>query len=324
MGKDGFAPDLVQNTPNSRRRGGLTSPDTTGYFLGERPVQEYFAVFLAKTTPVAELAAAFGVPPKEVFVVHVLNQRALGGQVFWVKPKMGSTVRLQAFADPRYIAYQCRFDKEFIAPLLIQPPLDTTRFLQKSWWPPKPEFAALVLRQDRAMCRASLPNFGEFDWDEAEGDDIKIRGNWQKDNIIDVPVPQVKGILMWKNKDGSSVRAGGTIRFHKKAASQLQRLWSAWEACGLLPRIVDFGGGFNPRYQHNTNPPHLAISNHSFGTAFDINVKANPQRQQPARLGEVGCVRDMVEVAAQFGFYWGGFFPGDRVDAEHFEVATIM
>jgi hypothetical protein len=320
LGKEGFAPTIVQNTPNSRSRGGLTCPDTIGYFVGERPMQEYFAVFLAKTTPVSELAAAFGVPTKEVFVDHVLNQRALGGQVFWVKPKMGSPVKLQAFAASRYVTYQCKSDREFIAPLLNYPPVDTTQFLEKSWWPPKPEFKPPVCRQDAVTCRASLPNFGEFDWDEGKGDAVVIRGSWEKDNIVDVPVPQVQGIrLSWNDQ-----RAGGSIRFHRKAALQLQRLWSAWEGCGLLRRIVDFSGGFNPRYQHNTHPPHTAISNHSFGTAFDINVNANPQGKQPARLGEVGCVRDMVEVASQFGFYWGGFFPEERVDGEHFEVARLL
>ncbi len=42
---------------------------------------------------------------------------------------------------------------------------------------------------------------------------------------------------------------------------------------------------------------------------------------EPARVGEHGCVREMVALAHEHGFYWGGHFA--RLDGMHFEVAVV-
>jgi hypothetical protein len=65
-----------------------------------------------------------------------------------------------------------------------------------------------------------------------------------------------------------------------------------------------------------------SLSNHAFGTAFDINADQNPLGHQPALPGEPGCVFELVPIAHKFGFYWGGHFK-DRRDGMHFEIAVL-
>ena len=50
-------------------------------------------------------------------------------------------------------------------------------------------------------------------------------------------------------------------------------------------------------------------SNHSFGTAFDINSDTNPQGKKPPAVGQPGSVRELVPIFEKHGFKWGGQFP---------------
>ena len=50
------------------------------------------------------------------------------------------------------------------------------------------------------------------------------------------------------------------------------------------------------------------LSNHSFGSAFDINVAWNERDHRPALVGEKGSVRELVPIAHKWGFWWGGYF----------------
>jgi hypothetical protein len=65
------------------------------------------------------------------------------------------------------------------------------------------------------------------------------------------------------------------------------------------------------------------LSNHAFGSAFDINAKWNPLGHTPALVGKEGAVRKLVPIANDYGFYWGGHFTS-RKDGMHFEVAKIL
>ncbi|MGB7207752.1 MAG: M15 family metallopeptidase [Pyrinomonadaceae bacterium] len=238
-----------------------------------------------------------------------------------MKPKAGVTVKPTVFAKQCYTITQCISDRLSRAPYLHPQPVETTGFLDRSWNPPKPGFLSIRGGQvDVKNHCCYLPGFGEFEWDDApvpkELDAIKIRGKWALENIERVQIPQLKGI------DGLH---RCVIQFNKKAVSQLKMLWQAWEECGLLSKIVMFDAGFVERYQRRCN--HTAISNHAFGTAFDINVQWNGFGCLPARLGEYGCVRQLAEVANQYGFYWGGHWGGLEKkgwDGMHFEVAKIM
>lgn len=138
-----------------------------------------------------------------------------------------------------------------------------------------------------------------------------ILGNWEAENIVAVTLPQLKEIR------GAS--KSGSVQFHKLAANQLKTFWNDLESAGLFDRVLTYEGSFNPRFVRGST---TNLSNHAFGTAFDINLNWNKLGSQPALLGEKGSVRELVLIANDHGFYWGGHFD-KRPDGMHFEVAVI-
>jgi hypothetical protein len=142
-------------------------------------------------------------------------------------------------------------------------------------------------------------------------ENIRITNDWPEKNIIKVSIP-VKSVL---GRNGPI-----EFEFHKLAADQLIAMWLQWEKEGLLDRILTFDGSFVPRFIRGST---RTLSNHAFGTAFDINAQFNPLGQAPAEMGVKGCVRELVPIANRFGFAWGGHF-NKRPDGMHFEVARII
>ena len=112
---------------------------------------------------------------------------------------------------------------------------------------------------------------------------------------------------------------GGMVRFHRLAAKQLQNLWSDWEKTGLLPLVLTWDGSFVARFVRGSRS---ALSNHAFGTAFDINEPWNALGTRPALSGTHGSVRELVPLANKNGFFWGGHYNG-RADGMHFEIAQL-
>jgi peptidoglycan hydrolase-like protein with peptidoglycan-binding domain len=188
--------------------------------------------------------------------------------------------------------------------LIEEPAEDNT----SSNFPPRPSFPPLVRDDQRAAV------FSRFEYVSAPTPDnpeaIRILGNWEKENIITVPIPQLSKT--------SASKPPQAMRFHRLAAKQLQGLWEEWESAKLLNRIVSYDGSYVPRFIRGSR---TALSNHAFGTAFDINFKYNGLGRRPALVGETGCVRELVRIAHQWGFYWGGHFT--RLDGMHFEVAFL-
>ena len=177
-------------------------------------------------------------------------------------------------------------------------------------FPPRPAFPPLVsIAQRQAI-------FGTFQYVPAPLPDnrehIRILGNWVAENIVNIPIPQLRRAL------GS--KAPAAIPFHKLAAEQLKGLWQAWEDANLLDRILSFDGSFEPRFVRGSRS---SLSNHSFGTAFDINADLNPYNTRPRLVGERGSTRELVPIANQWGFYWGGHFT-TRPDGMHFEIAVLQ
>jgi hypothetical protein len=142
-------------------------------------------------------------------------------------------------------------------------------------------------------------------------ENIRITNDWPEKNIVKVSIP-VKSVL---GRNGPL-----EFEFHKLAADQLIAMWLQWEKEGLLDRILTFDGSFVPRFIRGST---RTLSNHAFGTAFDINAQFNPLGQEPAAMGAKGCVRELVPIANRFGFAWGGHFT-KRPDGMHFEVARII
>ena len=124
----------------------------------------------------------------------------------------------------------------------------------------------------------------------------------------------------------------GTVKKDNLTPFQ-DELISAWEAADLLHLVRTFEGCFVARYKRKQAPPgtagHAAIestavaalSNHSFGSAFDINFIDNMLGEVPAQCGQRGATRELVEAANALGIYWGGHF--NTQDGMHFEISAL-
>jgi hypothetical protein len=189
--------------------------------------------------------------------------------------------------------------------LIEEPAEDNT----SSIFPPRPSFPPLVRNEQRAAL------FGHFDYVSVpkfrSPEAIRILGTWESDNIVHVPIPQLRKTL--------GDKASQTMSFHRLAAKQLQGMWTDWEKAKLLDRSLVFSGSFNARFVIGSRD---TLSNHAFGGAFDINEKYNKLGHRPALVGEKGCVRELVPIANKWGFYWGGHY-NHPLDGMHFEVAFL-
>lgn len=184
-------------------------------------------------------------------------------------------------------------------------------------WPPRPSNLRPYTTLEKTQVFGSFPY--EPDPSTFNGDGIRVTNDWRSQNIISVPVPQLTGKLM-----NGRPMTSGYIYFHRLGAEALRNLWAAWEAAGLLDKILTFEGGYAARFIKSTqsrNP--RPASNHAWGLAFDVNAPQNPFGRQPALAGQPGSVRELVSLANQHGFFWGGHFRG-RPDGMHFELGKII
>lgn len=176
------------------------------------------------------------------------------------------------------------------------------------FWPPKPAKLVPYLTNVERMQR-----FGPFEYRPDPQPDnpeqIQITGDWERHNIVTVSIPQLKGV--------TGAPASGNVRFHGKGADELAALWAAWEKENLLSHVLTWAGSFVPRFIRGSRKQ---LSNHAFGTAFDINPAWNGLNRRPALVGQEGSVRELVQIANEHGFYWGGHF--SRQDGMHFELGA--
>ena len=178
--------------------------------------------------------------------------------------------------------------------------------IETDLYPVEPEFKPLTSEKER------MAMFGPFKYVKAPTADnpenVKIQGTWESENIVMVPLPLL-------SKLGIASRA----QFHKKVAKQLSGLFDAWDKAGYGQHIKQWGGTYCPRLIRGGT----SLSNHAFGTAFDINVPWNPLGHDPAPLGAKGSVLPLIALANEFGFFWGGHYKG-RLDGMHFEIGRIL
>lgn len=147
--------------------------------------------------------------------------------------------------------------------------------------------------------------------------------DWTAAKITEIPMPQLRFARGFNGK----------VRCHKLAAPMLTKLFEAWERADLLHLIMSYEGCFVPRYKRNQAPPGAgghgekksvdvsALSNHSFGSAFDINFSDNMLGHVPARCGMRGSTRELVRAANDLGLFWGGHF--STQDGMHFEISKV-
>lgn len=186
-------------------------------------------------------------------------------------------------------------------------------------WPPRP--------QNLSPIRGTAGRqqvWGAFKYEAAGVKDnpeaIKILDSWENKNIVGVTVPQlakIPGITYQGRVEG---KGHASVQVHRLVSVSFVCLWKAWEDAGLLDRIITWGGLWVPRFVRGSR---TSLSNHAFATAFDINAPWNGLRRTPALVGQRGCVRELVELANEYGWWWGGHgWPSDysKLDGMHFEA----
>lgn len=151
--------------------------------------------------------------------------------------------------------------------------------------------------------------YGRFSFEPAptakNPEAIKILGSWRRTHIERVQVPELAGIRK------------APVPIHTAVAHSFLELWSAWGRAGLVEHVRTWNGSFVPRFIRGSS---TTLSNHSWGTAFDLNARWNRLGTVPALRGEPGSVRDLVAIANDHGWYWGGHFK--RRDGMHFEIGV--
>lgn len=172
------------------------------------------------------------------------------------------------------------------------------------WYPPRPNFGSPSTAKVQEM-------FGAFQYARTSGVEIRILGNWVARNIVEVEIKQLRGV--------EGAPSNGRIRFHKKGVKQLKGFFDEIERRGLKKLVISWAGSFYPRLVRGST---TRLSNHSWGSAFDINAAQNWLGQQPARVGEKGSLLKLVPIANDFGFFWGGHYQ-NRLDGMHFELAVL-
>lgn len=177
-------------------------------------------------------------------------------------------------------------------------------------YPAPPDFPPADTRSRQEM-------FGQFNFvpdpKPSNPEGIKILGDWVEANITAAVVPQLIGV--------PGAPPDGKVFWHRAGEQQLLGLFSAWEEAGLLDRIISWGGSWAPRFVRGSK---TYLSNHAYGSAFDINPAQNGLGCRPALVDERGCVRELVYLANAHGFWWGGHgWNGTRKDGMHFEIARL-
>jgi peptidoglycan hydrolase-like protein with peptidoglycan-binding domain len=181
---------------------------------------------------------------------------------------------------------------------MMQEGLDVVLDIDQEW-PSPPDWLVPLTSNEQRMRK-----FGRFEYrpapeaDNPEG--IQILGNWEEENLSQIPCP------VWERK----------ITLHKLIVDDYLAFMGEIAASPALRALMlTFDGSFNARYIRGSR---VTLSNHAWGTAFDINADFNTLGSTPAYRGELGSVREIVPLANQHNFYWGGHYRFRR-DGMHFE-----
>jgi len=167
-------------------------------------------------------------------------------------------------------------------------------------WPERPEGVAPLGINDKHRL------FGRIQYKAGAAGSVVITNGWET-HIQKVSIPTLAGV---KGTAGAT-----SFPFHRRGVRQLAGLFSAWDLHGFTPLILSYAGSWAPRFIRGST---TYLSSHAWGTAFDINAAWNGMGSRPALAGDKGSVRELVELAVDHGFYWGGWFK--RKDGMHFEL----
>jgi hypothetical protein len=145
---------------------------------------------------------------------------------------------------------------------------------------------------------------------------IRITDDWAEKNLVKVSIAALPD---------AAQHGVENVRVHRQVALSFCALLEAWADVGVIDRILRWDGSYVPRYKRGRapapgQPPNIAaLSAHSWGSAFDINARWNPLGREPAAPGHEGSVWDLVDIAEDLGWVWGGRFR-TAPDGMHFEA----
>jgi hypothetical protein len=157
------------------------------------------------------------------------------------------------------------------------------------------------------------PIVGKVSFGVGSGGKLILPDGWAAIHIGTALIPQLQGVATYGGK------FSGKVRFFKPAIPQLVAAFAEVERLDLKSKILFWDGSFVPRLKRGGSTP----SNHSFGTAFDINAQWNPFRRKPAAPGAKGDLHAVAQVFKSFGFTWGGDWK-NTPDGMHFEINRLM
>lgn len=154
--------------------------------------------------------------------------------------------------------------------------------------------------------------FGKFAYRSAptrsNPEAIEITDSWADKHIVMANVAGLYAI-------GKCRKAA--VPCHRAFQPAVERFFAEAHKAGMLRRlVVSYDGLWVPRFIRGSRK---TLSNHAWGTAFDLNADANALGHEPAAWGQPGCLYEFVALAHECGMWWGGHF--SRRDGMHFELA---
>jgi len=141
--------------------------------------------------------------------------------------------------------------------------------------------------------------YGGFKFQDLSGGNVRIIGDWERDNIVTVKV-KVRGPMKQKS-----------VQLHHRIAPMfvdlMEYLYEAFPGYFILQL-----GGFCPR--HKMHDPKFGLSVHSWGAAVDINWDTNLVSKSLITSFPPG----FPEVFEGAGWNWGGRWRQTK-DSMHFQ-----
>ena len=171
--------------------------------------------------------------------------------------------------------------------------------------------------------------------------EVKVPVSWEQANLVRLgPYSNIPA--------GTVVRDESALTFAPRVNINAAPVFSAFfetlKAAGLMSDILTYDGGFYPRLKRGVELPKIGaskdaygrlLSNHSRGTAIDLNAKWNPMGMHAAEKGQPGYLGRALEVARAVrvnvetaGHVWpaglvcGADWKGASIDAQHLEVGS--
>lgn len=191
--------------------------------------------------------------------------------------------------------------------------------------PPRPDPALLRPLTEAERAQA----FGHLEWKYAPlpgyPENIQVLNNWNRDNIVWADFPTLARLHLTAGAFKKTFPKTGKLQVHKCVQEALPALFQAWDAASLTFELLSFDGLFVQRLVRGSR---TTLSNHAKGVAVDLNARWNMLGSVPASEGKVGSLVPHAIIAAQLGWWWGGWgWPSDgyvRKDGMHFEPGTAL